>query len=98
MVAGSRASAAPSSLGTCVPTDPVGMPYPRPADRPAATSSRQAPPTATEIWLSAHRIRPVAAASTGSARFPVSSVRSRSTADIAYAAAARPASIMSADR
>ena len=35
------------------------------------------PTKAIPIWLAAHRIRPVAVASTGSARSPVSSVRSR---------------------
>ena len=35
-------------------------------------------------WLSAHWIRPTAPASTGSARCPDSSVRSRSTACTAY--------------
>ena len=98
IVAGSRANAAPSSLGTWVLTDPVRTPYPRPVDSPAAARSRHAPPTATEIWLSAYRIRPVAALRTGSARFPVSSVRSRSTADVEYTAAASPAISMRADR
>jgi len=56
------------------------------------------PPAATDMWLSAQRIRPVAVASTGSARFPVSSVRSRSTAAMPNAAAPRPASSITADR
>jgi hypothetical protein len=43
IVAGSRANAAPSSLGTWVLTDPVRTLYPRPVDSPAAARSRHAP-------------------------------------------------------
>ena len=50
------------------------------------------------MWLSAQRIRPVAGASTGSARSPVSSLRSRKMVAVAYAAATSPASSMSAAR
>ena len=50
------------------------------------------------MWLSAQRMRPVLVASTGSARPSVSSLRSRSTADVAYAAPTRPASSMRAAR
>ena len=78
--AGSCTMALPSSWPTALPTSPVFAPWMSPMPRPARTSRTTGPRIAKTRWLAAQVIRPTAPASTGSARWADSSLRSRSAA------------------
>ena len=106
----SAAASAPSTqtAGTCAivapisrpiwPASPVRSACTRPSAAPAASSSQADPSAATSTYPPPQRSRSTAPASTGSARCSVSSVRARSTACTAYAAATRPSSPTISDR